>query len=197
MQDRPYTRADQIAAMKARDDSRSAHMDSLTPQPRLETGRCWADRAGSDELCTLRQLARQWTAYVEFGRGELLRRPTSVILGDGGIWGRFHLPATSCVRSARLLSFRGVAGLPEDVSCSKCGREVDEFTAIVEKWGYWSDGCGELLSCCPECARREFAPDARASGPSPRARHRAASSSDSLIFTQPRSSGGCATIRAA
>ena len=24
-------------------------------------------------------------------------------------------------------------------------REVDEFVAISERWGYWSDGCGELL----------------------------------------------------
>ncbi len=47
----------------------------------------------------------------------------------------------------------------------ECGREVDEFTAIAEWWGYWSDGCGELLPFCPECARREFAPDAPASLP--------------------------------
>jgi hypothetical protein len=46
----------------------------------------------------------------------------------------------------------------------ECRREVDEFTAIAEKWGYWSDGCRELLPFCPECASREFAPDAPASG---------------------------------
>jgi hypothetical protein len=49
------------------------------------------------------------------------------------------------------------------IRCEQCGREVDEFTAIKERWGYWSDGCGELLAYCPECARREFASDARAS----------------------------------
>jgi len=32
-----------------------------------------------------------------------------------------------------------------------------------ERWGYWSDGCGELLSFCAECARREFADHAPAS----------------------------------
>jgi hypothetical protein len=53
---------------------------------------------------------------------------------------------------------------PEPIRCSECHREVDEFTAIKERWGYWSDGCGELLPFCPECARREFAPDAPASG---------------------------------
>jgi hypothetical protein len=52
----------------------------------------------------------------------------------------------------------------ETISCSECHREVDESTAIDECWGYWSDGCGELMPFCPECASREFAPDARASG---------------------------------
>jgi hypothetical protein len=32
------------------------------------------------------------------------------------------------------------------------------FTAIKERWGYWSDGCGGLVPFCPECARREFVP---------------------------------------
>lgn len=50
------------------------------------------------------------------------------------------------------------------VRCEGCRRAVDEFTAIAERWGYWSDGCGELLPFCPDCARREFAPDADASG---------------------------------
>jgi hypothetical protein len=43
---------------------------------------------------------------------------------------------------------------------AECDREVDEFTAIAEKWGYWSDGIGDLPPLCPECARREFAPNA-------------------------------------
>ena len=38
-----------------------------------------------------------------------------------------------------------------------------EFTAIAEKWGYWSDGAGELVPFCPERAKREFASDAPAS----------------------------------
>ena len=45
------------------------------------------------------------------------------------------------------------------VRCAECDREVDEFSAIAEKWGYWSDGFGELVPFCPECAKREFAPD--------------------------------------
>jgi hypothetical protein len=44
--------------------------------------------------------------------------------------------------------------------CEECGREVDEFTALAGRWGYWSDGCGELLPFCPECADREFRPEA-------------------------------------
>jgi len=27
---------------------------------------------------------------------------------------------------------------------------VDEFTAIADRWGFWSDGCGELLPFCPQ-----------------------------------------------
>jgi hypothetical protein len=46
------------------------------------------------------------------------------------------------------------------IPCSECDREVDEFTAIKEQWRYWSDGRGELLPFCAECARREFAPEA-------------------------------------
>jgi hypothetical protein len=48
-----------------------------------------------------------------------------------------------------------------DIQCSECKRSVDEFTAIKERWGYWSDGYEELLPLCPECAK---APDAPASG---------------------------------
>ena len=57
-----------------------------------------------------------------------------------------------------------MTGLPEDIRCAECAREVDEFTAIGEKWRYSSDGVGELLPFCPECAKREFAADAQASG---------------------------------
>lgn len=65
--------------------------------------------------------------------------------------------------------------IEDAVRCSECKRDVDEFTAIAEKWGYWSDGCGELLPFCPECARREFAPGAPASGLVPLVHRRAGS----------------------
>jgi hypothetical protein len=57
------------------------------------------------------------------------------------------------------------------IRCSKCHRVMDEFTAIAEQWGFWSDGVGELLPFCPECARREFG--GRASEPVPLAHPRA------------------------
>ena len=56
-----------------------------------------------------------------------------------------------------------VTELSENISCAECGREVDGFSAIAEKWGYWSGGVGVVVPSCPECARREFAPDAPAS----------------------------------
>jgi hypothetical protein len=42
------------------------------------------------------------------------------------------------------------------IRCEEC--QIDEFTAIKERWGLWSDDCGELLPYCRKCARREFAP---------------------------------------
>jgi hypothetical protein len=41
------------------------------------------------------------------------------------------------------------------IRCTECHREVDEFTAIKERWGYWSDG-HELLPYCPTCSQGEF-----------------------------------------
>jgi hypothetical protein len=55
-----------------------------------------------------------------------------------------------------------------EIRCAEYGRKVDAFTAIAEKWGYWSDGVGELVPFCPDCARREFAPYAQASDSGPR-----------------------------
>jgi hypothetical protein len=53
------------------------------------------------------------------------------------------------------------------VRCSECGRAVDEFTTIAERWLYYSDG-RDLFPYCPMCAEREFADDARVSGRWPR-----------------------------
>jgi len=65
------------------------------------------------------------------------------------------------------------------VRCAECDREVDEFIAIAEKWGYWSDGVGELVPFSPDCARREFASEARASGSPPQGEGRDLSTSPS------------------
>ena len=45
---------------------------------------------------------------------------------------------------------------PPLVACAECGRTVDDPEAIAQRWTYWSDGVGELLPYCPECAAREF-----------------------------------------
>ena len=42
------------------------------------------------------------------------------------------------------------------VLCAECGVEADERWVIVERWTWWSDGCGNLLPFCPGCAEREF-----------------------------------------
>jgi hypothetical protein len=112
--------------------------------------------------------------------------PTTV--GDlparDGIWrqtdrSRWH--DGCCVRRDRpeglersepeLSAFVSVKGVIEEaaVVCTECGREVDEFTTIAERWLYYSDG-RDLYPFCPECAKREFAPDAAVSGRLPLAR---------------------------
>lgn len=48
----------------------------------------------------------------------------------------------------------------DGMRCAECGRDVDEFTVIRERWGFWSDRCGELTPFCPQCATREFSPEA-------------------------------------
>ena len=42
------------------------------------------------------------------------------------------------------------------IRCAECGREITEGEAELERWGYWSDGVGELHPFCPGCAEREF-----------------------------------------
>lgn len=64
------------------------------------------------------------------------------------------------------------------IRCTECNYEVDEFTVVAKGWRYWSDGTS-LLPYCPECARREFAPDAPASGRVPLVLPRGASTPDS------------------
>jgi hypothetical protein len=56
-----------------------------------------------------------------------------------------------------VLHVNAVEDQPTDlVRCSECGREVSEEEAQAARWGYWSDGVGELYPYCAECAEREF-----------------------------------------
>ena len=48
--------------------------------------------------------------------------------------------------------------------CSECRRTPREDENPDDEWRVYSDGIGELPVFCPECAEREFAPDAPASG---------------------------------
>jgi hypothetical protein len=68
---------------------------------------------------------------------------------------------------------------PATVTCSGCGQTIYEDEAQAARWGYWSDGVGDLYAYCIECPTREFAPDAPASGLVPLVHGRAARSSDS------------------
>ena len=45
---------------------------------------------------------------------------------------------------------------PAAVRCVECGREADEEAVELEGWRFYSDGAGELLPFCPDCAEREF-----------------------------------------
>jgi hypothetical protein len=42
------------------------------------------------------------------------------------------------------------------LSCVECGREPRADENADDEWRAYSDGVGELIVFCPECARREF-----------------------------------------
>src|SRR6478736_3554298 len=46
---------------------------------------------------------------------------------------------------------------PATVTCSGCGETIYEDEAQASRWGYWSDGAGDLYPFCIECATHEFA----------------------------------------
>jgi hypothetical protein len=45
------------------------------------------------------------------------------------------------------------AVVDEGIRCTECKREIDELTAIAERWPFWSDG-RHLLPYCPTCSKR-------------------------------------------
>jgi len=53
---------------------------------------------------------------------------------------------------------------PATVTCSGCSQTIYEDEAQAARWGYSSDGVGDLYPFCIECATREFAPDAPVGG---------------------------------
>jgi hypothetical protein len=49
--------------------------------------------------------------------------------------------------------------LPEDVSCTECGRVMDDPKAAeAEGWRFLPAGVDHPHPFCPECAEREFGP---------------------------------------
>ena len=43
---------------------------------------------------------------------------------------------------------------PATIICSGCGETIYEDEAQAARWGYWSDGVGDLYPYCIECASR-------------------------------------------
>jgi hypothetical protein len=58
-------------------------------------------------------------------------------------------------------------GRDHTLRCAECHRRPRPDENPDDEWRVYSDGIGELHTFCPECARREFAPDAPASGLAP------------------------------
>ena len=65
---------------------------------------------------------------------------------------------------------------PDTVPCANCGCTLGEDEAQAFRWGWGSNGVGDLYPFCEVCARRESAPDAPRSEQRPLAQRRAASS---------------------
>ena len=79
-------------------------------------------------------------------RTEMARHGWTVRPVTAGFAGRYCLSCATVLRTIDLL-----------VSCSECGRAVDDDTAEERGWTYWwSDRFGELNPYCPECAQRQF-----------------------------------------
>jgi hypothetical protein len=47
-----------------------------------------------------------------------------------------------------------------DPRCTECSRRPRRDENADDEWRVYSDGVGELLVFCPECAEREFSPRA-------------------------------------
>jgi hypothetical protein len=45
------------------------------------------------------------------------------------------------------------------IRCANCRRRPRADENADDEWRVYSDGVGELLVFCPECAEREFTPD--------------------------------------
>jgi hypothetical protein len=94
-----------------------------------------------------------------------------------------HLSSTTVALSrhaqvafrAFVCSTRVVTDLPRTLCCTECSREVDEFTAIAEKW---ATGATASAASCRFVRSCEFAPDSRASDSSSPTRRHDASRSD-------------------
>jgi hypothetical protein len=43
-----------------------------------------------------------------------------------------------------------------DLVCAECGRKPRDDERADDEWRCYSDGAGELITFCPECAEREF-----------------------------------------
>jgi hypothetical protein len=46
--------------------------------------------------------------------------------------------------------------LPTILVCAECGRKPRRNENAEDDWRCYSDGAGELIVFCPECAEREF-----------------------------------------
>jgi hypothetical protein len=69
------------------------------------------------------------------------------------------LPAVGTLRSGG----DPLALQPEKAQCVECGCTLGEDEAQAVRWGWWSNGLGDLYPYCENCARREFASDSFAS----------------------------------
>jgi hypothetical protein len=43
-----------------------------------------------------------------------------------------------------------------ELVCAECGRKPRDHENAADEWRPYSDGVGELIVFCPECAEREF-----------------------------------------
>jgi hypothetical protein len=73
-----------------------------------------------------------------------------------------RLPKTEPVEVAKPVDATYDRRVTDELRCAECDRTPRDDENPLDEWRCYSDGCGELVTMCPECSKREFGENAPA-----------------------------------